>query len=757
MMPGAVRVIRGFGAVTLLLAAASCSKEPASPGAQPASTSPARASVRPNLVLITMDTTRADHLGCYGDARAETPNLDALAREGATCDQAIAVAPLTLPSHVSVLTGLYPPRSGVRDNTDFRLPDDETTLAEHLKAQGYACSASVGTFILAGELGLSQGFDRYDEPKRSPRVATGDAASVRLEQIVDRPATDVVNDAIESIDRMKDRPFFLWVHVYDPHEPYAPPPSFRARFAGRLYDGEIASMDAELGRLFDHLRALGLIDRTVIAATADHGESLGEHGEATHGLLIYDSTIRVPLIVRDPAKIHGGTRYAGLNSGVDLAPTLLDLMGLPPMPDAQGRSFAAGLTGGNVAEREPVYAESLYGERAYGWAPLHGLRSSGVKYIDAPERELYDLARDPGELMNIASQLAAAATTWSERLGVAEQAMGPADPTAAASMTDEQRARVASLGYASAGAPRAGRKDRPDPKSLVAVNDLFLEAQQEVGAGHSDLAAGLLERALAKDPGNPAVSSLLGAIRYSKDDRSTGLAQLRAAAAASPSSFEIQWNLGNALFLERRFDEAAKAFRAAIGLRPNSSETHYALGNVLTADGDDRGAITQYDDAIKLGLRTPPVLAALGAARFRTGDAAGAEASLRAAVEADPKLADGWNQLGILLDKTGRRAEGLAAFSHALETQPDHADALFNRAKLELLGKDLPAARRDLDRLLAAHPSYAAGGFLDAHLCVAEGNTAGAKAALTRFLAMKGTDPRMREAAQGMLGTLGGG
>jgi choline-sulfatase len=663
----------------------------------------------------------------------------------------VAVAPLTLPSHASILTGVYPPRLGVRDNADYRLGDAETTLAEHLKAQGYSTAASVGSIILSGDLGLRQGFDRYDEPKRAPRDEAG-AGSVRFEEIVERPASAVVDDAIESVRRMKERPFFLWVHLYDPHAPYAPPPAFRARFAGHLYDGEIASADSELGRLLTQLRSWGLFERTVIAATADHGESLGEHGEDTHGLLIYDSTIKVPLVVRYPAKIRGGTRYAGLTSGVDLAPTLLELMGLPPMKTAQGRSVAAGLAGGKIVEREPAYSESIYGERAYGWAPLRSLRSAREKYIDAPERELYDLGSDPGEKQNLASQLASKAASWADHLAAAEKAMGPADPGASDAMSAEQRERLKSLGYVSGGAPGLARKDRPDPKKLVAVSNLFLQAQEEISRRHPDAAARLLEQVLAKDPGNPAAASLLGSIKYSRNERAAGLTQLRAAAAASPSSFECQWNLGNALFLERLYDEAAVAYRAAAGIRPESAEAHQALATVLAAKRDAPGAIREYNEAIKRGLRTPRLLAALGATQLEAGDAAGAEASVRAAVEADPKFADGWTQLGTLLDKGNRRGEAIAAFTRALEAQPDQPDALFNRGKLELLGKDLPAARKDVNRLLAAHPEYAAGQFLNAHVCIAEGNRPAAKEALTRFLAMPATDPRMRAAATEMLG-----
>jgi tetratricopeptide (TPR) repeat protein len=513
-------------------------------------------------------------------------------------------------------------------------------------------------------------------------------------------------------------------------------------------------VDVQLGRLFDHLRSQGLFDRTVIAVTADHGESLGEHGEDTHGLFVYDSTLHVPLIVRAQGRVKPGTRFGGLVSGVDVAPTLLELVGASPLPGAQGLSFAAALTGGTANEREPVYAESLYGERAYGWAPLHAIRSSREKFVDAPEQELYDLASDPGEKTNLASRRSDAVNTWHTKLASAESGMGSSDPSAMASMTAEQRERIAALGYVSGGAPGTSRRDRPDPKRLVAVSNLFLKAQQEVGSGHGDAAVKLLRQALAKDPANPAVTSLLGSLQYTSKDRGAALAQLRAAAKASPSTFEYQWNLANALFLEKKYDEAAAAYKAAIAIRPQSADAHYALANVLAAKGDNAGAVDEYNAAVKRGLRSAPLLAALGTTLLAVGDANGAEASLRAAVDADPKLADGWNQLGILLDKTNRRAEARSAFTKALEAQPDHADALFNRAKLEVLTKDLPAARKDLDQLLAQHPDYAAAEFLQAHLCVAEGNDAGAKTALERFLGMPGIDARMKAAAEDMLAKL---
>jgi arylsulfatase A-like enzyme/Flp pilus assembly protein TadD len=649
---------------------------PASPGAPATPGARATAPVKPNLVLITMEATRADHLGAYEDSLAKTPALDELAREGVTFSKAFAVAPLTLPSHASLFTGCYPPRHGVRVNGGAKLKDSETTLAEHLKAQGYLTAASIGTQLLAGDSGFRQGFDFYAEPKR-----------------VTRNAAFVVDDAIDAINRMQGGPFFLWVQLNDPAAPYAPPPGFRAAFENRLYDGEIAWMDVQLKRLFDHLRTQGLYDRTVVVATADHGESLGEHGELTHGVFVYESTLKVPWIMRYPHRILPRAKFTGLVSGVDLAPTVLELMGLPPLPYVQGESCVARLAGGNAPEREAIYAESLFGERAFGWAPLHALRTADEKFIDAPNAELYQLKRDPAETINLAmDQPKAVSDSWRPSLAEARRAIGGEDADGTAGRTHAKPGR--------------------DPKPLIAAANAFLKAQSAVEEGQPEQAVTLLKESLAKDPGNPAAKSLLSALR----------AEPAATTGAAANTFAAQWNQGNALYVHGQLDAAAKAFRAALALKPDSVETHYALGNVLAAKGD----------------------------------LVGAEAELRTVVTADPKMTDGWNKLGIVLQRADRRPEALAAYSRALEVSPDDADALFNRAKLKLLENDLKAARRDVDQLLAKHKDYAAAEFLEAHLCMAEGNSAGAKDALTKFLAQPQTDPRMKAAATDMLQKLGG-
>lgn len=706
---------------------------------------------QPNLLLVTLDTTRADRIGCYGYQHAETPHLDKLATEGVLFEQSIAVAPVTLPSHASILTGLYPPRHGVRDNADFRLPGVEITLAEHLKELGYATRAVVGSIILSSDLGLNQGFDVYDEPQSKPEIAP---AGTRVEhvRILERPASEVTDSAIAILDRMQDGPFFLWVHYFDPHHDYAPPPPYSTRFAERLYDGEIAYTDAQLGRLLDELGRRGLAKNTLVAVTADHGESLGEHGENTHALFIYDSTILVPLILRLPGRIPADQRTSRLVSGVDLVPTLLELMGLTPMKGIHGKSFARAARGLPLSAREPVYAEAIYPERAYGWSALHALRDDETKFIEAPEPELYNLRQDPMELRNLAPRKANDTLIWKSKLQSILQEFGEADPSSQHPLDSEARERLASLGYISSGSPKIKRKDRPDPKHLVAQHNAFLKAKSLVATGHLEEAQSSLRQVLQADPENPAALALNGTLLFSAGQHDRGLTQLEEAARSSPGVFENQWNLANALHLSGKLPDAAQAYRNAISIHPFSAKAHFALGNVLYAMKDFTTAIQEYREAIRLGIDSPLLQAALGAALADSGDTARAELSLRKAVQADPTLARAWNKLGILVERADRKEEARQLYHKALESEPDFADALFNHAKVSLLLGDLETAGQEVEQLLMLHPSYPLTQYLKAHLCVAAGDKECAQKALQQFLKRSGeSDPGLLEIAKKML------
>ena len=348
--------------------------------------------VRPdqlNVLLITLDTTRWDRIGAYGDGAAATPNLDRIAGEGVLFEQAIAAAPLTLPAHSTIFTGMLPPRHGVRDNGGYVLDAKHVTLAAALKESGRQTGAFVGAFVLDGKFGLDSGFDTYFD-----KFDVSKRRSVSLASI-SRRAGQVVDNAMPWLEQQASRPFFAWLHFYDAHSPYEPPEPFLSRFRDRPYAGEIAYVDSQVGRILQWLDTRQLTERTIVIVIGDHGESLNEHGEGTHGLFIYEATTRVPFIVRTPYSGIHGRRVPGVVRSEDVMPTVLELVGRRPVEGMDGRSLVPMLTGASSDLNLDAYSESLYARNHYGWSELRALRAGRYKYISATRPELYDLERDP--------------------------------------------------------------------------------------------------------------------------------------------------------------------------------------------------------------------------------------------------------------------------------------------------------------------------------------------------------------------------
>ena len=350
---------------------------------------------RPSVLLVSIDTLRADHVGSYGYRAAATPVIDALAARGLRFEQAETVTPLTLPAHTSLLSGTFPAFNGVRDNGSFYVGDEITTLAEVLKAHGYRTGGFVGAYVLDHRWGIAQGFDRYYDDfdlSRFEMAAGLDAAQ--------RPGSEVVDHALAWLASPSDAPFFAWVHLYDPHSPYVPPEPYRSRFPATLvgaYDGEIAATDAQVGRLIDYLTSSGRLTNTVIVVVGDHGESLGEHGEQQHGFFVYDASVRIPLIVAGPRvptrAVPDQVRI------VDVMPTILELAGVEVPSAVQGVSL---MPLGRGERRDLLgYSETWYPRYHYGWSELTAVRDGRYKFIAAPRRELYDTQADPGELHDV--------------------------------------------------------------------------------------------------------------------------------------------------------------------------------------------------------------------------------------------------------------------------------------------------------------------------------------------------------------------
>jgi arylsulfatase A-like enzyme len=425
-----------------------------------------------NVVIITLDTTRADRLPVYGFMDTSMPALEQLARAGVVFDQATSVSPLTLPAHTSLFTGLLPPGHGVRDNADEALAARHTTLAEVLHDRGFRTGAFVGSIVVGPERGLAQGFDRYSgvgsaRPDRSPAEDPGQSpAGSRGRQ---RRADAVVTDAIRWLDDVAGSRFFLWAHLYDPHGPYDPPEPYRSTYSDP-YIAEIAFADSQIGRLLDALEARRLMGRTIVIVAGDHGESLGDHGEQTHGVFIYESVLRVPLIIRSPAVSPG--RIGGVVRLTDVMPTVLELLGIPA-PRMDGVSLVDLLTGRLPTLDLEAYSESEY-PRRLGWSPLRALRDGRFKLIDAPRPELYDLERDPFEERNVYAERQTMAAAMIQRLQVLAR---PHSPTGSQSsekpavLPSQLTADLAALGYVGSRPPRAHATSEslPDPKDCIGL------------------------------------------------------------------------------------------------------------------------------------------------------------------------------------------------------------------------------------------------------------------------------------------------
>lgn len=656
--------------------------------------------VRPNLVLVTLDTVRADHLGAYGHAAAETPWLDRLAGEGVRFEQASAQVPLTLPSHATILSGLLPPHHGLRNNGIGTFPGEPATLATLLSGDGYRTGAFVGAFVLDRRFGLGRGFEVYDD-----EITRDPGAGTVLE--AERPGREVVDRALTWLGQTPQapaKPFFLWIHLYDAHAPYAPPSPWRERHPGRPYDGEISAVDEQVGRLLQELERRGLADRTVVAVAADHGEGLGDHGEQTHGLLLYEPTLRVPLLLRGPG-LPAGTVIRTPVSLVDLAPTLAGLTGhsLPPPAGRalDGRDLSAALRNGEEPAPADVYAETRY-PSMFGWSPLAALRRREIKYIAGPQPELYDLAADPGETKNLARPAAQGSAQGAEtRLQgfaarLAEIESGAVEAPRGAPDA-ETRARLASLGYA-AGSPPPARplpdpSTSPDPRRMVDLFQRYERAHHQLKGGEVEPALAALEELVAADPRNPVFRGELARAFRQRGELGRAVPLYRQAAEDAPDDPEAWYNLAATLHEAGQPGEARTALERALHLDPARPEAHNTLALALLAEGRPGDALRELEAAITLDPRNATALNNQGNVLRGLGRLAEAEQAYRRSVAVAPRYAEPLNGLGTLEVERDRPAAALSFFDRALTLAPTYHEVRLNRGiALELAGEREAAA-----------------------------------------------------------------
>jgi arylsulfatase A-like enzyme/Tfp pilus assembly protein PilF len=639
------------------------------------------------VLLVTIDTLRADHVGAYGARTGATPNLDALAARGTLFEEALTSAPLTLPAHATLLSGLEPPHHGVRDNGRAVFLADRPTVATVLKDRGWATGAFVAAYVLDRRFGLGRGFDVYDD--RIERRRTG--ASV-LES--ERSCEEVVA-AAEGWLAQQTRPFFAWLHFYEPHAPYEPRPPFRDQQPGRPYDGEIAAADACLGRVAKAAEARAGNGLLAVVA-GDHGEALGDHGELTHGFFVYQATLRVPLVIAGPRV--AAARRGGLARAVDVAPTILALLDARPPAGLDGVDLFA-----QPSPRE-AYAETLYPE-TLGWSGLRSFRSGTLKYIGAPKPELYDLAADPGETHNLVSDRAAEAT----RLARALEALRATERAAPASVNDPAVAeKLRALGYvAGQAASPAGNGPRMDPKDVLPLWLSFERAIWADARGDHAAAVTALQDLVRREPANPAFrQSLAAALRSAgrSRDAAAALGSLEEIAAGDP----VAWH-ERAIALDAAGDraEAARAERRAIALDPSLPEPHNHLGTLLARQGNVAAALTEFETAASLDPNNAEAWNNRANALRELKRSTDAAESYRTAMRLAPSDAGPRNGLGVLLVESGDLAGAAALFREALALDPAYDEARLNLAVAEASSGHHAEARALLAELLRRRPAPA--------------------------------------------------
>jgi len=538
-----------------------------------------------------VDTTRADRLGCYGYAAAKTPHIDSLAACGVRFANAYSPVPLTLPSHASILTGKYPFAHGVRNNGSYKLPPEELTLTEILKSRGFVTSAFVASFTLDSRFGTAQGFDSYDDTFDSREALK----TFRSERTADR----VSSSFLKWLGENRGKRFFSWVHFFDPHLPYSPPEPFRQEFSGHPYDGEIAFMDQEIGRIMDSLERAGLFERTIIVLAGDHGEALGEKRELDHGLFIYDSTLRVPLIICGPFLPSRGAVVKSRVRLVDILPTVLELLQIDPPADLSGESLLP-IIQGRESEDRASYAETFYPRENYGWSELLGLVDGRWKYIHAPRPELYDLANDPGETKNLVEEQDRTAVELSRKLSALAAQKKSGDERAGRRLTSEEESKLRSLGYLGGKSEPRSSGPLADPKDKIEDYILYFRGNLFETRGEYDKAEACFRKVLELNPDVSWNYVNLGILLAKADRLSEATRILEEGRRRLPGSTVVLSHLMATYLRAGRVADALAAGKEILSIDPDHFDALYVTGDILARQGKWVEAISHFERALRI-------------------------------------------------------------------------------------------------------------------------------------------------------------
>jgi Arylsulfatase A and related enzymes len=653
---------------------------------------------RPNVLIITIDTLRADRLGCYGFTLARTPAIDKLAGESVRFSDAISSAPITLPSHSSIFTGLFPPAHGVRDNGDYSLGENAVTLAERLRDAGYTTHAFVSALVLNRRYNLSQGFETYDDDL----WAEDDP---KLFMIRERQAPKTAERFLQWFgewNRTRTKPFFTWVHFFDPHQPYRPSFSDMS-LAVSPYDAEIAGVDRQVGRIVETLRAKGLLDNTLLILTADHGESLGEHGEQTHAIFVYDATVRVPLMMRY-SPMFAPAVYGGPVRSVDIVPTVLSILGLPGGDATDGRDLVAAIRGKEPAPQLPQYSESLLSEVGFGMAPLFAIRTGGYKFIRAPRPELYDLRNDPKELHNLQPELPrVAAKLDAELTRIMSDSNRHSVKAGSSPMTRETEESLQALGYLASHAERTSMQGI-DPKDGLPLHNKLEQARHFAQQRKWDESEKLLLELIAVTPRNVSALNVLGLVGIKTGDFDKAAKYYQQSLAIDPHQFRVLGVLGGIALTQGDLQHAQKEFQASLAVNPHFAEAMANLGFIESLQGRNQAAELWYRKGIAADPTFPRVYRRLADLYYDRKDFLHAFDYYKKVIQIVPSDARAVLQAGNCARRLRRNTEADTFFRRAEVLRPQGWIPTYNRACLMATSGKPEEALATLTALVARRP-----------------------------------------------------
>ena len=656
-----------------------------------------------NVVVITLDTTRADRLPCYGRRDVSTPTIDAFAARGVRFEHCYAQTPLTLPSHTTLMTGTLPLFHGIRDNGGFFVPQKLKTMAELFKDKGYETAAFIAAYVLDSKWGLNQGFDTYFDKfdmTKFKRVSLG---------TVQRPANEILDQALPWLEARKGKRFFAWLHLYDPHSPYEPPPPFDKLYADRPYLGEIAFADSQLARLWSWLESNGLLERTFIVFAGDHGESLGEHEEQSHGFFVYQSAIHVPLIIVTPFPGLQGVVSPEVTTLSDVMPTVCDMAGLPVPAEVQGRSLLPSFFGRRRKNNPLAYSETYYPRFHYGWSDLKTVQDGRYKLILAPVPELYDVVADPGEEKNLVylekkeyESLSARAEAFIGRAG------RNAYETDYSKVDEETREKLSALGYVGSFTDPAKLKGKKlaNPREKITVFNELSQAREMGLNGKADAAIRIIQGIIASDPDITDAYFAVGNILFQEQKYKEAVESFKQVLGRKPDDSFAAINIALSYEGMGNYDEAEKFLLGYVRKGFADPQFYFMLGNMNYIQKRYDQAIAYFEKCLSSNAESAGSYNILAAIYIIKDDLPRAEQNLGQALRINPRLSNVHYNSAQIAEKRGRTAEAEAEYLKELEISPKHFKALYNLARLYRQSGDTARELQFLNKCLEADPRF---------------------------------------------------